>query len=69
MWCVSLRLFGRRDAHQDLQAIDPRRWIMFEGAREDKLSGFAVQTLFDKDGAITVVGTPFFLNFFLSSRL
>ena len=52
-----------------MQAIDPRRWIMFEGAREDKLSGFAVQALFDKDGAITVVGTSLFLNFFLSSRL
>ena len=68
MWCVSLRMVRRGDAHRVMQAIDPRRWIMFEGAREDKLSGFAVQTLFDKDGAITVVGTSLFLDFFLSSR-
>lgn len=39
-------------------AIDPCRWTMFKGASDDRLSGFAVQTLFDKDGVINVVERP-----------
>ncbi|KAL1739169.1 hypothetical protein HDZ31DRAFT_69216 [Schizophyllum fasciatum] len=52
---LDMSRIAKRWGLESCAAIDPYRWTLFDAAREDKLSGFAVQALFDRDGAINVV--------------